>query len=181
MKLDSGDASSKRCIGAWRGSDRWKKKGDRFQPIHEVCLRPQRMRNDPSVPTEFISRSNYWSLPARPIASTPRVNFTVLTNCKLQNVSPLFPSGWSGVGIAGVLPKLFQKRHIKDIFIYLYNTVLKYASQRKNFVVRYISYSVMESSTFVRRSSHYTVYVTVGQKRARCMDKRSSFFRSCRS
>lgn len=153
MKLDSGDASSKRCIGAGRGSDRWKKRAIGFNPIHEVCLRPQRMRNDPPVPTEFISRSNYWSLPARPIASTPRVNFTVLTNCKLQNVSSLFPSGWSGVGVAGILPKLFQKRHIKDIFI---NTALKYASQCKNFIVRHISYSVIENPTFVR-NSHYTV------------------------
>lgn len=107
------------------GEGEWsmkKKRAIGFNPIHEVCLRPQRMRNDPPVPTEFISRSNYWSLPARPIASTPRVNFTVLTNCKLQNVSPLFPSGWSGAGVAGMLPKPFQKR-LHQRYIYKYGVI----------------------------------------------------------
>lgn len=31
--------------------------------------------------------------------------------------------GWSGIGVAGILPKLFQKRHIKDIVI---NMTFKY-------------------------------------------------------
>jgi len=63
MKLDSGDAASKQCTaggggGRGEGVDRWKKekRAIGFNPIHGVvCLRPQRMRNDPPVPTEFIS------------------------------------------------------------------------------------------------------------------------------
>lgn len=68
---------------------------------------------------------------------TPRVNFTVLTNCKLQNVSSLFPPRWNDdVDTAGVLPKLFRKRYIKDILCIYKCSVKTWEYHGENFIVR---------------------------------------------
>lgn len=69
-----------------------KKRAIGFNPIHEACLRPQRMRNDP-----LPHRRIYIEIELLIFAGddrllrTPCVDFTVLTITEPAAVSPLFP------------------------------------------------------------------------------------------
>lgn len=110
--------------GRGRGWSMKKKKGDRFQPHPRgMFATPADEKRSPCLHRIYIEIELLIFAGATDCAD-PTCQFYGFNELQTPKCIAAISFGlWSGVGVAGMLPKLFQKRHIKDIFI---NMTLKY-------------------------------------------------------